>query len=319
MDLLKLFMADLTLFAEGGGTGPAGAADGAGEAAGQEASPEVPVTRRAKRTGAYDNVVFGRQEEASEGGSPVAGEEAENAPDPKERLSVWKDLIQGEYKDLFTQETQRIINQRFKQTKGLEEQVNQMQPVIDMMMARYNIQGNDVNALRSAIESDESQWVDAADQMGMSVDQYMKFNRLQRENQALQRIEAQRQRDAAAQQYLAQWNQEAENLKQRFPTFDLNQEIQNPNFARLLTANVPMETAFMAVHADDIVSQAMVTTAKATEEKVANNIRANGQRPSENGASKGSAFVYKTDVTKLTKADRAEAVRRAARGDMITW
>lgn len=194
-----------------------------------------------------------------------------------------------------------------------------MQPVIDMLMSRYNIQGNDVNALRSAIESDETQWIDAADQAGMSVQQYMQFNRLQRENQALQRQQQERQREAATQATIAQWNQEAEALKQRFPTFDLNAEIQNPNFARLLTANVPMETAFMAVHADDIVSQAMVNTARATEEKVANNIRANGQRPSENGASKQSAFVYKTDVTKLTKADRAEAVRRAARGDVISW
>lgn len=317
MEFIKLFMADLTLFAEGG-TGSAGAADGAGEAAGQESASEVPATRRAKRTGAYDNVVFGRQE-ASEDESPAAGEEQPDTPDPKARQAAWKDLIQGEYKDLFTQETQRIINQRFKQTKGLEEQVNSMQPVIDMLMSRYNIQGNDVNALRSAIESDETQWIDAADQAGMSVQQYMQFNRLQRENQALQRQQQERQREAATQATIAQWNQEAEALKQRFPTFDLNAEIQNPNFARLLTANVPMETAFMAVHADDIVSQAMVNTARATEEKVANNIRANGQRPSENGASKQSAFVYKTDVTKLTKADRAEAVRRAARGDVISW
>lgn len=319
MDFLLLFKADLRMFAEGAGDG-AGSSDGGNETAGQEAVPEIQQGRRSKRTGAYDNVVFGRQEDGAENESPAAGENGTNdAPDPKERMSAWKNLIQGEYKDLFTQETQRIINQRFKQTKGLEEQVSSMQPVIDMLMARYNIQGNDVNALRNAIESDESQWVDAADQAGMSVDQYMKFNRLQRENQALQRAEMERQREAGVAAQIQHWNEEAEALKQRFPTFDLNAEIQNENFARLLRSNVPMETAFMAVHADDIVSQAMVNTAKATEEKVANNIRANGQRPSENGASKGSAFVYKSDVTKLTKADRAEAVRRAARGDIISW
>lgn len=311
-----LLRARLDLFAEGAGDG-AGAAEGQTASEGQEAVQLQP--RRSKRTGAYDNVIFGRQAEAEaqSDNADDAGQPEQN--DAQARQEAYKNLIQGDYKDLFQADVQRIIDRRFKETKQLESTLSKAQPVLDMLTAKYGIQNSDYEALAKAIESDDSQWVEAADQAGMSVDQYREYNKLQQQNMLFQRQEAERQRQMAIQQQVQRWTEEAENLKQRFPTLDINQEIQNPEFARLLQANVPVETAYMAVHADDIVSAAMVNTARAAEQKVADNIRANRARPAENGASSQSAFVYKNDVTKLSKADRAEAVRRAARGETISW
>ena len=42
--------------------------------------------------------------------------------------------MNGEYKDIYTEETQRIIDRRFRETRNLEQQVGQYQPVIDMLM-----------------------------------------------------------------------------------------------------------------------------------------------------------------------------------------
>lgn len=315
----KLLEAKLYLFAEGGaGDGATTGAEGQTAQDGQGETPVMP-TRRAKKTGAYDNVIFGKQPDEADAGDSGAADQTSNQDDAKARQEAYKNLIQGEYKDLFQADTQRIIDKRFKETKQLEERMGKAQPVLDLLMTKYGIQGDDYSALQKAIEGDDSQWIEAADAAGMSVDQYRQFNQLQVQNRALMQQQEAERRQQQIQAQVQKWTQEAEALKGRFPQLDLNQEIQNPEFARLLQANVPVETAYMAVHADDIVSAAMVNTARATEQKVADNIRANRARPAENGASSQSAFVYKNDVTKLSKADRAEAVRRAARGETISW
>ena len=311
MDKYVLLRTDLNLFAEGG--------DGAGAEGGAEASTApVAPTRQGKKSGAYDNVIFGKAEQTADAPGAADQNVTNDADDQKSRQDAYKSMKE-QYKDLFQADTQSIINKRFKETKQLEEKMGKAQPVLDMLMAKYNLEGDDYSALQKALEADDSQWVEAADAAGMSVDQYRQLNTLQAQNRALMAQQEARQREQQIAEQVAKWTQEAEALKQRFPSLDLNAEIQNPEFARLLQANVPVETAYMAVHADDIVSQAMVATKQETEKKVTDNIKANRSRPSENGASSQSAFVYKNDVSKLTKADRAEAVRRAARGDIISW
>ena len=309
-----LLEADLRLFGEGG----EGASSGSEGAAAAEA-PASPV-RAGKKAGAYDNVIFGRQETAeTETSDAGENEQNKNEPDPKARENAWNDLIKGEYKDLYDRNVQRIINSRFKETKSLQENLDKQRPVLDMLLTKYNISNNDMDALTRAIEQDDSYWADLADAAGMSVSQYKDFNRMRVENQKLQEFQKRQQQEQAVRQQVASWQQEADSLKQEFPSLDLNAEIQNPEFARLLQANVGVRTAYMAVHSNEIVSQAMAQSAKKAEERVVNNIRANGQRPTENGSSKQSAFVYKSDVNKLTKEDRREAVRRAARGEIISW
>ena len=48
-------------------------------------------------------------------------------------------------------------------------------------------------------------------------------------------------------------------------------------------------------------------------------IRAKGARPQENGTTSQGAFIVKDDVSKLSKRDRAEIIRRAARGEHIEF
>ena len=73
------------------------------------------------------------------------------------------------------------------------------------------------------------------------------------------------------------------------------------------------------IHKDEIIPAAMQFTAKAVEQKLTNKIIANGARPAENGNSSQGASVTKSDVSQLTKADRAEIARRVARGEKISF
>ena len=62
-----------------------------------------------------------------------------------------------------------------------------------------------------------------------------------------------------------------------------------------------------------------VNIAAQAQKQVVDNIRSRGSRPAENGTVSRSGFTYKSDVSKLSKEDRAEIARRAARGETITF
>jgi hypothetical protein len=334
-DLLDI---NLSLFdgaAAGGGDGTGAAASGqAGDSAkgGSQAAPGS--TRRGKSTGEFGNVLFGKQETpAAAGGdssssgtgqqqSSVAGSDnkegvttTSDALEDKRR--AFQELVNGEYKDVYTEETQRIIDRRFREAKNLEQQVSRNQPVIDMLMQRYKIADGDISKLSAAIENDDAYWSEAAEEAGMSVEQYKQFQKLQRENQALLDEQRRRQRQQDAQQKLQKWYGEAEQVKAQYPGFDLSAEAKNPQFLSMLRAGVPVQHAYEVIHMDDIKAGVAQTTAKRTEKQVVDGIRAKGARPQENGTSSQSAFTVKDDPSKWSKKDREEVIRRVARGETI--
>lgn len=316
-----------TLFdGEGGSAGAAGAAGGEGgaeAAGGTQGSPDH--TRRGKAGGAYDNVIFGKVHAAAEeteqkGTAADAGQQGETVEPQKtdeERRKAWKEAISGEYKDLYTEDTQRIINRRFAEVKGLQEQLSAAQPVLDMLMARYGVKDGDLQGLMRAVESDDKYWEAAADEAGMSTEQYKQMQRLQRENEQMRRFRANAINQQRAQAQLAKWNGEAAELKSVYPSFELQAEVQNSAFMAMLKAGVPMRNAYESIHHQELVAAAQAAAASQMEKGVVQNIRARGQRPAENGASSQSGFTVKDDPAKFTKADRAEIVRRAMRGEKI--
>ena len=101
--------------------------------------------------------------------------------------------------------------------------------------------------------------------------------------------------------------------------FDLMQELQNPEFLSLLKAGTPVEHAYRVLHFDELMGSAVQAAAASTEKKVADSVRAKGNRPNENGTNSNSAFVTKTDPSKLTRADFEEIERRVARGERISF
>ena len=304
-----------------------GEGGGDGGSQGAATAPVVPGnTRRGNKSGEYDNVIFGKVS-ANSGdaeSAPAAGEKQEaevqvTSNTLEERRQSFKDLIKGEYKDLYDEEVQTILKRRLKDEKGLKEQVGQMQPIIDLLNQKYQVQGGDMAKLMEAIESDDVYWQDAADEAGMTVDQYKKFQKLQRENAQLIEQQRARQSQEAVSKQVQAWYQEAESIKATYPGFDLATESQNPSFMSMLRAGVPVQHAYEVVHMDDIKAGERQRAAKAAEQQVTANVRARGARPSENGTTSQGAFTIKDDVSKLSKKDRAEAIRRAQRGETIGW
>lgn len=318
----------------GDGTQSGGTQASSGVAGRGSSNSDNPAARGRRGAGEYNNVLFGKQPAATADGTGTVTEPQTQPSDAgsgnnqdgkttsntlEDRRKAFRDLVNGEYKDVYAEETQRIIDRRFRETKTLQDTVNRNQPVIDMLMQRYKIADGDIGKLTRAIESDNAYWSEAAEEAGMSVEQYKEFQRLQRENEQLVRMQRAQMGQQRANQQLQQWYGEAQQLKAKFPGFNLDAEVQNPQFVSMLKAGIPVEHAYKVLHMDEIVNDAMRTSAADTEKRVVDNVRAKGTRPQENGTAAQSAFTIKDDVSKLTRKDRAEIARRAARGDTITF
>ena len=303
-------MLSLQLFAEG--AAGAGAGDG-GTAQGQGVTEAaaLPQTKGAK-SNPLAEVKYGIQEEAA----PAAEVQTVAPPD---RNAEFEKLIKGEYKDLYDARVQDIVQKRLKSNKETVDKFNALTPTLELLANKYGVDAGDIEALGKAIEEDDSYYEQEAMERGMTVKDLKKVKQMERENADLRRqMQEQERRDNANKLYSA-WMQQSEDAKKVYPTFDLKAEMNNPEFVKLLRSNVDVRTAYEVLHKDEIIPAAMQFTAKAVEQKLTNKIIANGARPSENGMNSQGAAVVKSDVSQLSKEDRAEIIRRVARGEKIRF
>ena len=308
-----LFPMNLQLFAEGGA--PSG--DGGGEGTGVTAQAAA-VQKKGAKSNPLAGVVYGKQPQKES--APAAEVQKEAAPkeEPKVDLDAeFEELIKGKYKDQYGKRVQNTVQQRLKGSKETEDRLNAMNPLMDLLSARYGVKADDTEGLIKALESDDEFLEKAASEHDMDVKQYRKMMTLERDNARLKaQNEEQFKREQMNKQY-AIWEQQAEQAKAQYPNLDLNTESQNPQFRQLLFAGIDVATAYTAIHKDDVLAGAMQHTAKTIEEKYAKKVAAGNARPAENGASGQSAAVIKADPSKWTMADRKEVLRRVARGERI--
>ena len=337
----KLLKVDLRLF-DGAAGATAGGEGAAGESAAQSAESTLPKAEtknrsgssRRSRSGEFDNVVFGKQEDASaaetatssEAGSTGEGNANKSGvsttSDAKEaKRKAFKDMVGegGEYKEEFTEEFNNYFNRRFKEAKGMENSLNQQKPIMDLLMQRYNIADGDATKLLNAIEQDNIYWESAAEEAGLTVEQYKAMKKLERENAELQRMRQRQQGEQAAQQKLNAWYAESEKVKELYPTFDFKTEAADRNFIGLLKSGLSVQQAYELKHMDEIKANAAKVAAQTAGQQMAAKVQAKAARPKENGMSSQSAVIVKSDVHNLSRAERAEIARRAQRGEKISF
>lgn len=293
-DIIKLC---LQLFADGAESGVTGAA---------AVSPSGDTSPNA--------VVYGKQEEA-----PAAEVQNEETPPVVDRNAEFEKLIRGEYKDLYNAKVQSTVQQRLKATKDTVDKYNAFLPTMELLGKRYGVDIKDTDALVKAIEDDDAYWEREAADRGSTVEDVKRLYKAERDASVMRRQMEERQaRDEANKQYNA-WMQAAEEIRGIYPAFDLEGEMGNPQFTRLLRNGVDMRTAFEVIHKDEILPAAMRYAAKETERRVTASIAAGAARPSENGNSSQSAARVKSDPSALTSRDFEEIRRRVNRGEKISF
>lgn len=315
---LKRYL-NLYLF-DGAGAGGAAGAAASGTGAAGASSPGAGAVGEGTNSGANAAGSAGTADNGQAAAdNNTAGAENVTSNTLEDRRAEFEKLIKGEYKDLFSERTQQIIDSRFKANKTAEKANNAMKSenerlksMLTPLMDKYNVK--DIDALDKALSSDKEMFEALAAEKGMSVERYMEMQKIQRElDTARQTV-----RQAEAEKTLMNWMQQGEKLKAVYPGFDLRTEMGNEDFSKLLKAGIDIKTAFEVVHRDELTTNALAYARKQTAAEVANNIKSRQGRPAENGTNNAAPAVTKIDVTKMTRAEREALERRALRGEKIT-
>jgi hypothetical protein len=302
-------MLNLQLFADGGAAagGDGGTAQGQGVTAGA-------ASQQTKGASLAD-VKYGIQPEETAPAAEVQKETAE----PTDLNAEFEALVKGKYKAQYDARMQDTIQKRLKGSKETADKLKAVSPILEMMGKKYGVDASDISALTKAIEDDDSYYEAEAMERDMSVSQLKAIKKVERENAQLSRQLKESQDREKADRLHAVWLQQEQATKQVYPSFNMEAELQNPEFVNLITNNVDVKTAYEVLHRDEIIPAAMQFAAQAVEQNIAKKIAANGVRPSENGMGSQASAVVKSDVSKLTKIDIDEIARRVARGERVTF
>ena len=319
---------DLQLFAEGGDGG-----SGAGEtsqSAGADSSPDEGSPWQDGEAKLDEKGSAGRESKGpadKDSGSEDDGEAEEGKkPSPAERRKKFGQMMSDEYKDLmdeYTDTVSRAVEQRITASP-------EMRGLLEAIAEKYGTDATDLVALTEAVKNgvvkDDSYFEKIAMEKGVSVKTARELDKLETQNRRLtaqQEAAAQMQKAAQEQariaQIQAQWDAEAEALKAKYPEFDREEVLANPEVGKMMRAGCSMEAAYRAAYFDRLMARQTAATAQQTEQGVLNRVQQRGSRPSENGTRPGGAVQTRMDVEHMSRKDREALEKRVLRGEIITF
>lgn len=257
----------------------------------------------------------------AEGGSAEGGSGESTGQDAAANTETkvsFEELIKGDYKEDYEKSIRQAIGRRMSGARANEQRLAAMQPIMQALASKYGVTDpGDIATIAKYVEEDESLYEDAAYRAGMSVDQYKRFAQIEAENQRLTAERMRNEQRRAAQAQYEQWQAEAEEIKADFPNFDLDTYLQDTHFQTLLKDGIGLRNAYIAMDADNILPEVMGHTAQQVAKKTAATIAQRGNRPAEGGMSSRASVKTDTDVSKMSKEDFYDLVRRVERGEVI--
>lgn len=316
---------ELQLFAEGG-DGSAAAGEASQSAQSDASSPSREALGRTENAaldeqGSTDPKAEGS---GSENGEGEAGEEAKK-PSPAERRRAFGQMMSGEYKDLADEMMQNAVQIAAQNLEASPE----MRGLLEAIAEKYGTDATDLAALTDAIRNgvvkDDAYFEKIAMEKGISVKTAREMDKLETQNKRLtaQQQAAQQMQKAAAErariaQIQAQWDAEADALKAKYPEFDREEVLANPEVEKMMRAGCSMEAAYRAAYFDRLMARQTAATAQQTEQGVLNRVQQRASRPAENGTRPGGAVQTHIDVEHMSRKDREALEKRVLRGEIIT-
>lgn len=250
-------------------------------------------------------------------------QQPEQSAEPAEKTiqERWEEAKRGEFAELYGQDVQNAVRDRFKNQADVSEQLNALEPMLKVLRERAGVESND--DLIKHVMDDDSLYEEEADEAGMTVSAYRTFKELEAQNAEMRAREEQSIQEQMLHDHFSSLVRQAEEMKQRFPGFDLQAELQNPKFVQLTSpeVNVPVEDAYFAVHHKELAPQMMAYGMDRARQQMGQTLQAQRNRPAE-GAMKaqgGQAAALRMDPRNMTKAERAEIKRQVRMGRRVSF
>jgi hypothetical protein len=291
--------------------------------------PEEKLRKRAKRASAKlpDGAVRTAPKETAQPQEQVATATDNPTEDKTEtptaaRMSWEEIMADPEY----NKQMQAVIRARLKTAGTAEEALAKMAPAMEVLARKHGQDpaNPDYDALAKAINDDDAYYEDKALEMGVTVETAKRIDQQERDTARQQKQEQVNLEQQMLRTHWARLEQQGEALKKVFPKFDLQTELQNPVFKRMLAPGqglMSVEDAYYAVHRKEIDAARSQVIAQQTTQQISNAIQAGSRRPDENGTSGQSASVTTFDYSKASKEQRESLKRQIyaarARGEKL--
>jgi hypothetical protein len=108
-----------------------------------------------------------------------------------------------------------------------------------------------------------------------------------------ERFQQERQQEEMTREHISDLINQAEEFKAQFPSFDLETEINDPQFKQLVDppefggSGMSIENAYYALHHKEIMQTTLQNAVNQAVVNTSNSIQANKERPQESGARNG--------------------------------
>lgn len=270
----------LQLFAEGGGAGDTPATEG-----------EV-----------GDNVHYAGTQKSATGslGEPpsAAAVQTEDLEGEFAAL-IGKD---GKYADAYRKQMQKSFNKRFAAFKDTEAKALRLDGFMKTVAMRYpEVDASDPDALEEAFLNDTRFYDDRAKTgedaaLPQAEKKDMKLERLEAETEKQKKLKA---REDLAKRFRAGLAVQEIQMKKAFPNFNFAEEIKNPRMWEKLSRGESLRDAYIAIHHDELLANAVSGAKKATVSSIAHG----SARVSEGAASISVPTVTRTDFSKLSRKE----------------
>lgn len=262
----------------------------------------------------------------NQGVNSDAADQSEETENPETTEESFEDLINGKYKKEYKEHTSKIIRDRLKGTQNELDDANKFRdsvsPVLQMLAEQYHCKPEEVETITQKMMDDNARYEEEALERGMDVDTLKGVKQLEYQNQVLEKHLQQAEVEARRREDFERINLEAEDLKQLYPNFDLQAELENPEtgeeFARRLDLGFGVKNTFESIHLQEILSSQAQAIANKEAERVASSVKANGKRPVENGLSQHQPQQVSKNPGSLSR-EELDAIIEKSKSQRITF
>lgn len=324
--MLKNYFFNLQLFGEGGDGGSAG--DGGASTSGvsgeqtAESAVEIPsfVPERAKKN--YLKAVEKTRsvkkaaEKSSDStlespsGNPTATTKEESTKKP-----TYSELIKSdEYKADHEAYMKSTIDDRLKRYKGMETENASAKELLSSMAERLGVSPDSptfFEDLKKASAKDESakrvqEYMDShdvdEDEARRIVDMETEIREKKQREEAEEKAKAEYQRQKQQEELRNNLLLSAEKTKAMFPSFNLDEHLQDQKFLRICAVTGGDTTAaYMAINHGKVIQETASAAAEKANLQVSNAVAANKQRPQENGLQSAPSSVAEIDFSRMNR------------------
>ena len=325
MNIFKM----LQLFAEGGEGGDSGSAAATGEtpaAAGQARLRELGVPEsKIRKNRAYK---LPAAKPAAEPQRAAASEQNSTPPEAEasKKLS-FDELLESdeEYRAEFEKRRKAEAASVRKLLAAETDKNKALTPAMEVLARVYGMDAAslDYGELAKAIENDERFYEDEAFDKGEPVQKFMQKDIKARADSRAQREQEESIRQQTEREWSQRVMQESMELKKLYPNFNLEAEMKNPAFARMLNPYLgfSVQEAYEHTHRKEIDAARNEVIAKQVREQVMASIRAGQARPTEAGAGAQARVTNPVPAAaydpKRSAAIKDAVSRARARGEKI--